>query len=409
MRKWKMAALCMCIGFLITSCGTKDSQPEDTANTEKTEKTEEEMKAEAKQAKLDMIELSAYDNVTGLELEPGTYFSLIGRSSSKEYWKEVEAGAKAAVADINKMMGYEGSDKVKVVYSAPADSDNVGEQVSILDEELSRYPNALGISVIDVQSCHVQFDLATQNSVPIVLFDSLSDYQGVMARVSTDNIGASKEAAVHMAEVLEDQGEVIVYMNDDLSTSARDREDGFVNEIRDNHPNMTIAGVYYKNRLDDLKKEIVMGEDNPGGGVTLEMAAEEAALTPEDIQNKIDELTEEDVLDYVLSKHPDAKGIYTSNGTTALSMVSACERAERDGIQIITYDADSEVMKAIENGEIYGTILQNPYGIGYATIIAEARAILEMGNEADINTGYVWVSGDNYKDEEIKMLYSQVK
>ena len=412
MRKWKMAALCMCMGLLITGCGAKESQPENTANSEKTEKTEEELAEEAKQAKLDLIEFSAYDNVTGLELEPGTYFSIIGRSSSKEYWKAVEAGAKAAVADINEALGYEGSDKVKVVYSAPTESDNVGEQVSILDEELSRYPDALGISVIDIQSCHVQFDLAAQNSIPIVLFDSLSDYQGVMAKVSTDNRAAAKEAAVHMAEALEDQGEVLVYVNDSVSTSAKDRVDGFRNEIQDNHPDVSIAGVYYKDKLDDLKKEIVMSESESDDEEASEIentAEETEELSTEEIQSRMDDLTEEDVLDYILLQHPDVRGIYTSNGETALAMVSACERADKEGIQVITYDADSEVQQAIEDGKIYGTILQNPYGIGYATIIAEARSILEMGNEAEVNTGYVWLSADNYQDEEMKKLYSQVK
>lgn len=409
MRKWKTVALCMCMGLLITSCGTTDPQPENSENTEKKEKTEAEIQEEVKQAKLDMIELSAYDNVTGLELEPGTYLSIIGRSSSKEYWKEVEAGAKAAVADINEALGYEGSDKVKVVYNAPADSDNVGEQVSILDEELSRYPDALAISVIDVQSCHVQFDLATQNSVPIVLFDSLSDYQGVMAKVSTDNKAAAAEAAVHMSEALEDEGQVLVYMNDSVSTTGKDRVEGFENEISANHPNMQIAGVYYKDSLDELKKEMVVGDTDTSNGVTLEMVEEQEELTTEEIQARMDELTEEEVLDYLLSKYPDVKGIYTSNGETALAMVSACERSEKENIPIITYDADTDVQKAIEDGKIYGTILQNPYGTGYATIIAEARSILEMGNEAEVNTGYVWLTADNYKDEEMKKLYSQAK
>ena len=45
-----------------------------------------------------------------------------------------------------------GKKAVKVVYSGPSDKDNVDEQVNILDEELSRYPAALAISIADAQS-----------------------------------------------------------------------------------------------------------------------------------------------------------------------------------------------------------------------------------------------------------------
>ena len=88
-----------------------------------------------------------------------------------------------AAEDINRELGYEGDDEVKVTYSGPAESNNVDEQVSILDEELDRYPVALGISIADMQACEVQFDLAAESDIPVVAFDSGSDYQGLMATV----------------------------------------------------------------------------------------------------------------------------------------------------------------------------------------------------------------------------------
>ncbi len=64
------------------------------------------------------------------------------------------------------------------MYSGPSDKDNVDEQVNILDEELSRYPAALAISIADAKACEVQFDQAGWNGTPIVTFDSSSDYPG---------------------------------------------------------------------------------------------------------------------------------------------------------------------------------------------------------------------------------------
>lgn len=70
---------------------------------------------------------------------------------------------------------------MKVAFNAPDTADNVDDQVNLLDEELDRYPVAVGISIVDLQACQVQFDLATDSEIPIVTFDSGSDYQGVAA------------------------------------------------------------------------------------------------------------------------------------------------------------------------------------------------------------------------------------
>ena len=115
---------------------------------------------------------------------------------------QVKKGAEQAGKDINEQLGYKGKKAVKVVYSGPSDKDNVDEQVNILDEELSRYPAALAISIADAKACEVQFDQAGWNGTPIVTFDSSSDYPGISAFVSTDNSASATEAANRLAEAM---------------------------------------------------------------------------------------------------------------------------------------------------------------------------------------------------------------
>mgnify|MGYP002249898553 FL=1 len=47
--------------------------------------------------------------------------------------------------------------------------------------------------------------------------------------------------------------------------------------------------------------------------------------------------------------------------------------------------------------------MQNPFGIGYASVVAAARSILQTGNEALVDTGYVWVTNENMEDASIKI------
>ena len=391
-------AVMLCVAMLACACAAPESsenkEPESSDNKQQVEEKEY-------QGKLDQIEPSAYDNVEGLHLEAGSYISIIGKAEEGQYWNEVKRGVDQAAADINDYLGYEGKDKVKVTYSAPETEDNVDEQVNILDEELARYPIAVGISITDANACEVQFDLAAENDIPVVAYDSGSAYQGLMATVSTDNAAAAREAATRLAELIGDSGEVVLFVNDSKSKTSLDRENAFREEIQNNHPNITIVESYHLDQLEDMQK-IVADEINAG---TYQID-EESAEAESDVQIAPADITEEDVIDYVLAKHPDIKGCFASNAPTVKKAIAGLERAEADDVMVVGFDADEEEKKALSDGRIEGLIVQNPFGMGYATVVAAARAALDMGNEAFVNTGYTWVTADNLEDENIqKMLY----
>ena len=391
-------AVMLCVAMLACACAAPESsenkEPESSDNKQQVEEKEY-------QGKLDQIEPSAYDNVEGLHLEAGSYISIIGKTEEGQYWNEVKRGVDQAAADINDYLGYEGKDKVKVTYSAPETEDNVDEQVNILDEELARYPIAVGISITDANACEVQFDLAAENDIPVVAYDSGSDYQGLMATVSTDNAAAAREAATKLAKLIGDSGEIILFVNDSKSKTSLDRENAFREEIQNNHPNITIVESYHLDQLEDMQK-IVADEINAG---TYQID-EESAEAESDVQIAPADITEEDVIDYVLAKHPDIKGCFASNAPTVKKAIAGLERAEADDVMVVGFDADEEEKKALSDGRVEGLIVQNPFGMGYATVVATARAALDMGNEAFVNTGYTWVTADNLEDESIqKMLY----
>lgn len=405
-KKWKLTAIVMSLSLFLCACAGKTNDGEEIVTT--VNKTDE--KANKNQAKLDVLQPSAYGNVDGLNLEPGTYISILGQSATGEYWEAVEKGAKRAVQDINDMLDYEGEDKVKVVYSGPATSGNVDEQVNILDEELARYPAALGIAIIDSQSCEVQFDLATENNIPIVTFDSASDYQGIMAKVGTNNLQASAAAAARMAEEMKEKGDVIIIAHDSKSVSSRERVQGFREEMNANHPGIKITGSYNLNDLEELKKTIV--EEMVAGTYVPESQEEDAAEVTlpipgsQEEEVSADSITDEDVMDYIFAKNPNVSGIYATSGSAVVKTVEICEERELGDITIVGFDANSAEKKALEEGKIAGLIVQNPYGMGYATVVAAARSVLEMGNEAVVDSGYTWIrEADLEKDAVKNLLY----
>lgn len=393
-KAWKITALVLCSAMMVTAC-----TPGSNTKKETEEKTEQKAPEEKKyQGKLDAVNPTAYNNAEGLHLEKGDYISIIGKGKKSAYWQEVERGVIQAAADINAELGYEGKDKVKVTYNAPSAEENVDEQVNILDEELARYPVALGIAIVDEKACTVQFDLAAEGEIPVVAFDSGSDYKGLLATVATENTQSAKMVADKLAGKLNEEGEVLVFAHSAKTSTGRERVKGFKKAIKKKYPDMKIAGVYYLDEFDELKKTVAEEINAGTWNGSQEMTDEE--VLPEDI-------TEEEVLDYIYAKHPDVKGVCGTNINAMKMALKGLEQQEgMDSTVVVGYDIDEEAQEALESGKVDGLLVQNPFGMGYASVIAAARAALNMGNEAFVNTGYTWVTKENLEDPEVKkMLY----
>lgn len=383
-RKIQILLSVACMAALLGGC-SKENEPEKKPASQKVEEEN------PKQGNLDALNPTAYSNVSGLQLEPGSYISIIGKNSESEFWKEVEAGAKQAEADLNKRLGYKGEDKIRVNFSGPAKGENVEDQINILDEELARNPVALGMAIIDSGACEVQFDLAAENGIPIVAFDSGSDYQEIQAMSSTNNQEIGKVAARQLASLVGDSGQVALIVHDKASTSGKQREAAFLNEIASTYPEMSVPVIYHLDDLEEMAKTIVK-EQNQG-----KQEGEEAVAA--------EELTQTEVIQYLLQKNPELKGCFATNVNASQELLGAMEELELQ-VPVIAVDGGKEQLKALEEERLDGLLVQNPYGMGYSAVVSAARAALGMGNEAFIDTGYIWVTKSNLKKQSIqKMLY----
>ena len=52
------------------------------------------------------------------------------------------------------------------------------------------------------------------------------------------------------------------------------------------------------------------------------------------------------------------------------------KQQEKTEIKVVSFDGGEDQMKLLEDGKIDGLIVQNPYGIGYATVVACAKQCL---------------------------------
>ena len=121
---------------------------------------------------------------------------------------------------------------------------------------------------------------------------------------------------------------------------------------------------------------------------------------------KEEKISQEDVILYLLEQHPDLKAIYTTNLDTTQLVADVLKEAEREDLIFVGYDGGKEQMELLEDDVVKGLILQNPYGMGYATVVAAARTALNLPNEAFIDSGFTWITKDNMEDPAIqKFIY----
>ena len=411
MRKRFISIICtsVCAGMLLCACSSNADENVFTGDT--TEKP-------AYQAKLNAISPAAYSSVEGLELEPGTYISVIGKEEDSAYWNQIRAGVEQAAEDLNEALGYSGSDQIKVLYNAPADEEDMNEQVNILDEELARYPDVIAIASIDEAASEVQFDLAAGNDIPVVAFDSGNAYQGIQCTCKTDSSAAAAEGAAKLCEAIGGSGEVALIVHDSVSESAREREEAFKEALSAEYPGAAVVETIYMDDLEEIKKsaaaeqlgvslEEIQAEQPAEGTEQGEEPTGDASAVLEEINAAAEKISDEDVVAYCLKKHPELKGCFGTNvDATQLALKALGSLEDTDDVVLMGFDAGKEQLEALESGEIDGLVVQNPFGIGYAAVIASARTVLEIGNEAQVNTGYIWADQENLEEEAVQaMLY----
>lgn len=419
-------AACMTVG--VCGCSSADEEDVFTGDTPEVPEWQE---------NLDAISPAVYADIGELDLEPGTYISVIGKTENSSYWQQVAAGVQQAADDINEKLGYSGSDAVRVLFNAPADGEDIDEQVNILDEEMARYPDVIAIASIDENASEVQFDLAIANGISIVAFDSGNSYQGIQCTCMTNNTEAAAMGAEKLCEAIGESGEVALIVPDSVSGNAKDRVSAFQQEISENHPGVSIVETIYMDQIDKIKREAAAEElgvsaeelaawtaEAEGGqtaadeaqaesdgtdadGDTSENISDEARTRLEDIDSIAGRMSDEDAIVYYLEKHPDLKGCFGTNDETVLLGAQALQSmGKTEDIVMMGFDAGKDQLSALSDGSIDGLVVQNPFGMGYATVVAAARTALEIGNEAQVDTGFVWVDAENMEDESIQpMLY----
>ena len=285
-----------------------------------------------------------------------TYIPVISKGFQHQFWQAVKMGAEKAAADY----------KVKITFEGPESESQVDKQVEMVQAALAKNPKGLALAALDTKALVPQLEKAKSMGIPVVGFDSGVDSDIPIATASTNNIAAAAFAADKMAAAIGNEGKIAVIVHDQTSRTGIDRRDGFVKQIKEKYPKITIVDVQY------------------GGG---------------------DQLKSSDMAKAIIQSNPDLKGFFGANEGSAVGVINAVKELNKVGkIVVIGYDAGKLQKAAVKDGLMIGAITQDPVGIGYKAVEAVAKAIKGEKVEKNIDTGFKWWDKTNMDSEEMKPL-----
>lgn len=411
-RIWKMATVFLMSAVLLAGCGkdnsnaaedgkkeeaavTEEPEQDDTAeNKEEQNKTENNTEqAESGDAQEDAdsddgespdvtkeVELANekefladYTTVDGLRLEAGSHIAFVVKNTDSGYWKTVITGINQAVADLNEYLGYKGSDSITCTIEGPKNETDIDGQVNILDAVIAENPDVVCLAAIDMDSCMAQLESATGETgigIPVIVLDSgVRNEELIYSVCATDNRAAGREAAKHLCEEIGDEGQILIVSHMTTAETSQERVAGFQEEVKENHKNITVVRT-----ISEPAKE---GDPTIG-----EQLAE------------------------VMNNYPDLKGIFCTNEDMSVQMLTLMAQYRDRGIQLVGFDLGQTQLEAVRSGKEVGVISQNPYGMGYATVIAAVRAVLNLENDDFIDSGFQWLDKDTIDlEENAKYIY----
>ena len=110
-----------------------------------------------------------------------------------------------------------------------------------------------------------------------------------------------------------------------------------------------------------------------------------------------------------ISKHPDLGcmvGLFAYNPPLCLA---ALEQAGKIGeVTVVAFDEADETLRAIQEGSVYGTVVQDPYNYGYRSV--EVLSALAQGDRSVLpESGFIDIPARQIRKDDVDAFWADLK
>jgi ribose transport system substrate-binding protein len=307
--------------------------------------------------------------------------AVVPKGLTHEFWQSIHRGAERAAADLSA----EGVSTV-IEWDGPQKESDGREQINLVNLKVGAGVNGL---VLAPQDGKRMFDCVADvvdKGVPVVIIDSGLDPERLKQRpnlivkyVATDNYHGGRLAAKRLLEVLDKDGKTnpnIVMLRYAVgSESTERREQGFLDYLEEQKK----AG-----------KSFTLVSSDQYAGSTVNEAEKNAGPLLLRFKDKMD-------------------GLFVVNESSSTGMLNALRSQGLNGkVRFVAFDSSEPLLQALREGDIDGTIVQDPYRMGYLgvwTLVKHLEGVDVSSDGMNLSTGEYVVTKDNLDAETTRQLF----
>lgn len=272
--------------------------------------------------------------------------NIVLKTTSSEYWQYVIAGAKAAEAELG---------NVSVTITGATSDTAFDEQQNMVETLIaSGEPDAMAIAPLQAGQINT---IIGETDIPILAVDT--SFDSALTFIGTGNEDAAYQGGKYVADLLGEGGKVAVLANIQGEQTSESRVKGFTDAL--------LAGGC----------EILCTQYTDG--------VADKAVT---------------VMEGILQTYPEVEAVVCCADDVALGASRAIEQAGRadDGIIVCGFDGISSGVQAVVDGSIACTVAQDPYNMGYQSVMCMVDVLEGKTLDAFIDTGCNVITPENAED-----------
>lgn len=350
-----LAGIILVAGGLDRKGGSDNFVADVQANDETTQKEEENRSSEETELET-QIDTSA-------PVTAGSRIAVVSKSVDGEFWNAIRTGMEDAVKDVNAAYGYTSDDQITMTFEGASNEQDVEKQINTLDAVIAENPTVLCLSAGDEDSCQAQIEAAKENGISVVAFDSnVTDSDMIAAFRGTDNTSVGKLAGEKLADAIGKSGKVAIFSAQEKTESSRRRVEGFKEAISA-YSDISVVQELYMDKVEDMQSAI----------------------------------------ESTLQSYPDLAGVFCTNADVS-DLYLDTEKIGDHVLTMVGVDATSKQQEAIRNGVEAGVVSQDPYRIGYQTILAAVQLTVPKeevsGVERTVLYDPAWIDSSSLDDPE---------
>jgi ribose transport system substrate-binding protein len=260
-------------------------------------------------------------------------------NNAANFWSYARAGCDAAAKELG---------DVDVDFRITPDGSSAAQR-QILDDLVAKGVDGVAVSVNDPNN-QTDFLNKIAGQTLLVCSDSDAASSKRVAYIGTDNQAAGEEAGKMIRDCLPNGGKIMLFVGLSDSQNAVERAGGIKKSLEGS--NIQIIDI----RTDDA--EAVRAQKN----------AEDT-----------------------LVKYPDIAclvGLWNYNGPAILNAVRGAGKT--GAVKIVCFDDEADTLAGIASGDIYGTVVQNPFEFGWQSVTRMEKYL--QGDKTQLN-GKMFMNG----------------